>query len=250
MSVPVYVLNLRGQPLMPTTPRKARKLVQANQAKVIRRLPYPIQLCYATGETKQQIKLGIDSGYSVIGFSATTENREVIAGEVELRQDVSRNLTQRRQYRRTRRNRLWYRKPRFKNRVATKKPGWFPPSLRHKLASHKRLIADLQRMLPITTIRVEVATFDAHQLKKPEVSGIEYHQGELQGYEIREYLLAKWQRRCAYCGKTGVKLEIEHIVLKSRGGSNRVAHLTLACRRCNRKKGDQTATEFGFPEDC
>lgn len=248
MSVPVYVLNMRGQPLMPTTPRKARNLVKTNKAKVIRRIPFTIQLGYATGETKQQIKLGIDSGYSGVGFSATTKKREVIAGEVELRPDVSRNLTQRRQYRRTRRNRLWYRKPRFNNRVATKKKGWLPPSLRHKLASHKRLIADIQRLLPITTICVEVASFDAHKLKKPEISGVEYHQGELQGYEIREYLLEKWHRTCAYCGKTGIPLEIEHIVPKSRGGSNRVANLTLSCRRCNVKKGEQTATEFGSPD--
>ena len=248
MRVPVYVLNLRGQPLMPTTPCKARKLVKSNQAQVIRRLPFTIQLGYATGEAKPKIKLGIDAGYSVIGFSATTEKQEVIAGEVELRQDVSRNLTQRRQYRRTRRNRLWYRKPRFNNRVATQKPGWLPPSIQHKLDTPKRVITEFQNLLPLTSIHIEVAAFEAHQLKKPEISGVEYHQGELQGYEIREYLLEKWQRKCAYCGKTGIPLEIEPIVPKSRGGSNRVAHLTLACRRCNRKKGDQTATEFGFPE--
>ncbi len=181
MSVPVYVLNMRGQPLMPTTPGKARKLVKADKAKVIRRLPFTIQLQYATGETKQEIQLGIDAGYAVIGFSAKTKKQEVIAGELALRQDVSHNLTQRKQYRRTRRNRLWYRKPRFNNRVATKKKGWFPPSIQHKLTSHRQLIAELNTLLPITTVRVEVATFDAHKLKTPEISGVEYQQGELQG---------------------------------------------------------------------
>ncbi|MFQ5979605.1 MAG: RNA-guided endonuclease IscB [Candidatus Heimdallarchaeota archaeon] len=248
MSVPVYVLNMRGQPLMPTTPRKARKLVTTSKVTVIRRLPFTIQLHYATGEAKQKIELGIDAGYSKVGFSATTANQEVIGGELELRKDVSQNLTQRRQYRRTRRNRLWYRKPRFNNRVASKKQGWFPPSIRHKLISHKHLITEIQKLLPITTIRVEVATFDAHKLKKPEISGVEYQQGELQGYEIREYLLEKWQRQCVYCGKTGVKLEVEHIIPKSRGGTNRIDHLALACRKCNVKKGEKTATEFGFPK--
>jgi 5-methylcytosine-specific restriction endonuclease McrA len=248
MSVPVYVVNRRGHPLMPTTPHKARKLVKANKAKVIQRLPFTIQLQYATGETTQEIKLGIDAGYSKVGFSATTANQEVISGEIELRKDVSQNLTQRRQYRRTRRNRLWYRPPRFNNRVASKKQGWFPPSIQHKLDSHKQLITEITKILPITTIRVEIATFDAQKLKKPEIRGIEYQQGELQGYELREYLLEKWQRKCAYCGKTGVKLEVEHIIPKSRGGSNRVDNLTLSCRKCNVKKDNKTATEFGFPE--
>ncbi len=248
MSVPVYVLNMRGHPLMPTTPRKARKLVKTYKATVLRRLPFTFQLHYATGEVKQEIELGIDAGYSMIGFSAKTEKQELIAGEVELRKNVSQKLTQRRQYRRTRRNRLWYRPPRFNNRVAAKKRGWFPPSIRHKLNSHKQLIAELYKLLPITRLRVEVATFDAHKLKKPEISGVEYQQGELQGYEIREYLLEKWQRKCAYCGKTGVKLEVEHIIPKSRGGSNRVDNLALSCRKCNVKKGDKTATEFGFAE--
>ena len=93
-----------------------------------------------------------------------------------------------------------------------------------------------------------MATFDAHKLKNPEISGVEYQQGELQGYEIREYLLEKWHRKCAYCGKKDIPLEIEHIIPKSRGGSNRVDNLTLSCKKCNLKKGNKTATEFGFPK--
>jgi 5-methylcytosine-specific restriction endonuclease McrA len=65
-------------------------------------------------------------------------------------------------------------------------------------------------------------------MQDAEISGVSYQQGELAGYEVREYLLEKWQRRCAYCGKTDVPLEIEHIIPKSRGGSNRVSNLTLA----------------------
>ncbi len=85
-------------------------------------------------------------------------------------------------------------------------------------------------------------------MQNAEISGIEYQQGELFGYEVREYLLEKWGRKCAYCGKTDVPLEIEHIIPKSRGGSNRVSNLTLSCKLCNQKKGTMTAAEFGFPE--
>ncbi|MHA1911261.1 MAG: RNA-guided endonuclease IscB [Candidatus Kariarchaeaceae archaeon] len=247
MSVSVYVLNMRGEPLMPTTPRNARKLIEKKKAKVKQRLPFIIQLNYATGETKEPITVGLDSGYQFVGFSAITEKKELISGELELRKDVSKKLTERRQYRRTRRNRLWYRKSRFNNRVSTKKKGWFAPSIKHKLDSHKKLIEKIKQILPITKIIVEVATFDAHKMKKPEVSGIEYQQGELKGYEIREYLLEKWKRKCVYCKETSIKLEIEHIIPKSRGGTNRVYNLTISCRKCNVEKGDKTAKEYGFP---
>jgi 5-methylcytosine-specific restriction endonuclease McrA len=233
---------------MPTTPQKARKLIKNEKVKVIQRTPFVIQLKYATGETTEPITLGLDSGYQFVGFSAVTEKKELISGELGLRKDISKKLTQRSQYRRTKRTKLWYRKPRFNNRVSTKKKGWFAPSIKHKLDSHKRLIEKIKQILPITRVIIEVATFDAHKMKKPEVTGVEYRQGELQGYEVREYLLEKWKRKCAYCEKTGLKLEIEHIIPKSRGGSNRVDNLTISCRKCNVKKGNKTAEEFGHPK--
>ena len=91
---------------------------------------------------------------------------------------------------------------------------------------------------------MELARFDMQRIQNPEISGVEYQQGELMGYEVREYLLEKWDRTCAYCGKTDIPLEIEHIVPKSKGGSNRVSNLTLACTACNRKKGDKPLEQF------
>jgi len=244
----VYVQNMRGNPLMPTVPRKARKLLKQNKAKVVKRMPFTIQLQYATGETKQDIRLGIDSGYSMIGISAITKNQEVINGELELRKNVSEKLTERRMYRMNRRNRLLYRKPRFNNRISSKKKGWLAPSIQHKLDSHIRLVEKIKQILPINEIILEVASFDTQKMQKPEISGIEYQQGELHGYEIREYLLEKWKRKCVYCNRTDIPLEIEHIVPKSRGGSNKVSNLTISCKKCNVKKGNKTAKEFGFPD--
>jgi len=242
----VPVLNMRGEPLMPTTPRKARILLKQGKARVVSRTPFVIQLLYPTGENKQDITLGIDAGYSTIGYSAVTAKRELIAGELELRNDIKRLLEKRREYRRARRSRKWYRKPRFDNRK--RKDGWLPPSLEHKLESHIRLIERLKRILPITRVVVEVASFDTQKMQNPEISGVEYQRGELAGYEVREYLLAKWGHKCAYCGKTDVPLEIDHIIPKSRGGSNRVSNLTIACHECNQSKGNRTAEEFGYPE--
>ncbi len=245
LKVYAYVLNMRGQPLMPTTPRKARLLLKEVKAIVINRCPFIIQLQYATGETKQPIKLGVDIGYQKIGFSAKTEQLEVISGTLTLRKDVSKKIEERRMYRRTRRGRLWYRKPRFLNRK--KDEGWLAPSTQHRFDSHLRLVNTLESFLPISIKKVEVTNFDAQKMQNPEIKGVEYQQGELQGYKVREYLLDKWGRKCAYCGKTDVALQLEHIVPKSRGGTNSVSNLTLACKTCNVKKGDQTAEEFGHP---
>ncbi len=245
LRVPVYVLNMRGEPLMPTTPGKAKKLLKQGKAKVVKRTPFTIQLKYATGENKQPIRLGIDSGYSAVGFSAVSEEKELIAGEVVVRKDIPRKLTERRANRRNRRNKLWYRESRFQNR---KKNESLAPSMNHRMQTHIALIEKLKRILPITSIVVEVASFDTQKMVNPEIAGVEYQQGELQGYEIREYLLEKYQRKCAYCGKTDVPLEIEHIIPRSRDGNSRVSNLAISCHRCNQEKGNKTAEEFGHPE--
>jgi hypothetical protein len=245
LRIPVYVLNMRGRPLMPTTPRKARLLIRSGKAKVVRRQPFTIQLNYATGETKQPITLGIDPGHKTAGYSAITDKKELLSGEVTLRTDIPDKLKEKRQYRRGRRNKLWYREPRFDNRVRVE---LLHPSAKHKLESHLNLVNKIKELLPITTVVIEVTSFDTQKMVNPEISGIEYRQGELQGYEVREYLLEKFNRTCIYCGKTGVPLEIEHIVPKSRNGSDRVSNLTISCHKCNQKKGNRTAEEFGHPE--
>jgi 5-methylcytosine-specific restriction endonuclease McrA len=105
----------------------------------------------------------------------------------------------------------------------------------------------LARDCPLGAISQELLRFDTQLMQDAEIVGVEYQQGALAGYEVREYLLEKWRRRCAYCGATAVPLEVEHIVPRSRGGSNRVSNLTLACRPCNERKGRQTAAECGYP---
>jgi 5-methylcytosine-specific restriction endonuclease McrA len=238
---------MRMQPLMPTTPTKAKKLLRQGKAKVIQRAPFTIQLLYATGETKQPITLGIDPGYKTIGFSAVTAKTELIAGEAPLRTDIPKLLKEKAMYRRQKRSRHhWYRQARFNNRKRTEKQ--LPPSLQQKLDSHIRLAQKLQRILPITKVIVEVAAFDTQKMMNTEISGVEYQQGTLQGYEIREYLLEKWGRKCAYCKKQNIPLEIEHIIPKSRGGTDSVNNLTLACHDCNQQKNNLTAAEFGYLE--
>lgn len=243
----VIVLNMRGKPLMPTSPGKARILLKKGKAKVIKRDPFTIQLKYATGENRQPIKLKIDPGYKNVGFSATTEKRELISGEVILRTDIPERLLERKMYRKGRRNRnTRYREPRWKNRGIPK--GWLAPSIQHKLDTYSNLVNKFVNMLPITSIHIEISPFDTQKMMNSEISGIEYQQGTLQGYEVKEYLLEKFGRKCVYGGETNVPLETEHIIPISRGGTNRISNLTIACHECNQKKGNMTAAEFGFPD--
>ena len=45
---------MRGKPLMPCSPAKARHMLKADKAVVVRRTPFTIKLTIATGETKQE----------------------------------------------------------------------------------------------------------------------------------------------------------------------------------------------------
>ena len=245
-----YVLNQDGQPLMPTTRcGKVRRLLNSGQARVVRKRPFTIQLNYEPKtNVVQDLTLGVDAGSKTIGLSVTSESREYYASEVQLRDDISKLLDARRSVRRTRRNhKTRYRKPRFSNRTKSKPKGWLAPSIKHKVQTHIDVAKDIMSFLPIKQVIVETAQFDTQKLVNPEISGVEYQQGELMGYHIREYLLEKFKRQCVYCKKKDCKLEIEHIVPKSRGGSNRVNNLTIACHECNQRKDNMTAEEFGFP---
>ena len=198
----VPVLNIRGIPLMPTSCRKAKKFLKEGKAKVIKRIPFTIQLTIPTGETKQAITLGIDSGYQNIGFSAITEKQELISGVVTLDNGMTKRLEERKIYRRHRRNKLWYRKPRFLNRVSSKKEGWLPPSILRRFKTHVFLIEKIKKLLPISKIRIEVAKFDIQKIENPLISGKDYQQGTLYEYRNRiAYLIAREKGKCQYCNK-------------------------------------------------
>ena len=244
----VFVLAPDKKPLMPTTPRRARMWLKQKLARIVNRTPFTIQLCFEpSSRHTQHVKVGVDTGSKTVGVAAVTDSQVLYQAEISLRTGIKRSLDQRRQYRRNRRNRKTrYRPSRFNNRKRSR--DWLPPSLRSKAESTVRAIVQVAGILPVKHVRLEVASFDTQKMQAPEISGIEYQQGELKGYHVREYLLAKWRRKCAYCGRAGIPLEVEHIVPRIRGGTNRVSNLTLACKTCNQSKGKRTAEEFGYPE--
>ncbi|MDT3663423.1 MAG: RNA-guided endonuclease IscB, partial [Anaerobiospirillum sp.] len=233
----VNVLNMRGKPLMPCSPAKARKLLKAKKAFVKYKEPFTIQLKVASGENRQPITLGVDPGYTYVGLSASTEKAELYAAEIDLRPDVSKLLAQRRELRRTRRGRKTrYRPARFNNRIRSKHKGWLAPSVEHKISSTLSRIEAVTRILPITTIAVEKARFDIQRLQNPSISGKEYQEGALLDfYNVREYVLWRDQYTCQHChGKSKEpRLHVHHIESRLTGGNapNNLVTLCLTCHQ-------------------
>ena len=233
----VFVLNMRGQPLMPCSPPKARKLLRAGKAVPVRRTPFVIQLTVPTGETKQPITLGVDAGYKHVGLSATTAKEELLASEVELRQDVTGLLSNRLALRRARRNRKTrYRAPRFDNRVRSKHKGWLAPSVENRIQAHISRIEAVCRVLPITKIVIETASFDIQKIKNPEVEGTDYQQGEQLGFwNVREYVLFRYGHVCQACkGRSkDLILNVHHIESRKTGG-DAPGNLITLCEACHK----------------
>ena len=232
----VYVLNIEGKPLMPCKEAKARKLLKENKAKIYKKEPFTIQLLFICENQTQDITLGVDTGSKHIGLSATTKEKELYAADVELRNDIVDLLSTRRQNRRTRRNRLRYRKPRFNNRVHSKKNGWLAPSVEQKIQTHFKVVEDIHKLLPITKIVVETASFDIQKIKNPEIHNEEYQQGEQLGFwNVREYVLFRDNHTCQCCkGKSKDKiLNVHHIESRKTGG-NAPNNLITLCETCHK----------------
>lgn len=237
----VFVLSSDRQPLDPCHPARARRLLDRGKAAVFRYAPFTIILKerMAAESVTHAHRLKLDPGSRVTGIAVVREEtgRVAWAAEVTHRgQLVHAGLIERSSHRRSRRSRKTrYREKRFLNR--TRREGWLPPSLQSRVSNLDTWQQRLRRLIPITAISVEKVRFDTQLMQNAEISGVEYQQGTLAGYEAREYLLEKWHRACAYCGVTSVPMQVEHIQPKARGGSNRISNLALACKDCNDAKG-------------
>lgn len=245
MSNFVLVLDTNKKPLSPCHPSVARNLLKMERAAVFRRYPFTIILKKECSDIPTKtIKLKLEPGSKTTGIALVQNDRVIWGAELTHRgQQIKDDLLARRQIRRSRRNRKTrYRQARFLNR--TRLQGWLPPSLRHRVESTMTWIKRICKFVPITHISIELVRFDTQSINNPEISGKEYQQGELAGYEVREYLLQKWGRQCVYCNIKDVPLEVEHIVAKSRGGSDRVSNLTISCQKCNQLKSNQDIKDF------
>jgi 5-methylcytosine-specific restriction endonuclease McrA len=247
----VFVVSPQRIPLAPCTPARARWLLTQKKAAVLRRFPFTLVLVREpSGTAVPPLRLKIDPGSTTTGLAVVNDavGQVVWAGELTHRgHQVRKGLQKRRAYRRSRRQRhTRYRPARYDNR--RRRDGWLPPSLESRLTNVLTWVRRLCRWCPTSAISLELLKFDTQLLQDPEISEVAYQQGELAGYEVRQYLLEKFGHRCAYCGKAETPLEIEHLVPTSRGGSDRVSNLTIACHPCNQAKGNRTAEEFGHPQ--
>lgn len=247
---------------MPCHPARARELLSKERAVVARHTPFTIRLKDRLWEDSvvQGVTVRIDPGSKGTGFAVTTDIETVdtstgevttareglFAAELQHRgQTIRKSMEQRSNYRRRRRSaNLRCRAPRFRNR--TKPKDWLAPSLKHRVDTTMSTVSRLVKLFPVTAIEVERVSFDTHALSLGDktLDGVEYQQGTLHGYEVRQYLLEKWGRTCAYCGAERVPLQVEHIQPKARGGSDRISNLTLACGLCNQTKDARPIEEF------
>jgi hypothetical protein len=240
----VFLLNADKTCLDLVHPARARELQLLGKASMFRQFPYTLILHHQVLNTQtKEYSIKIDPGSKWSGFAIQCGDKILFRMELKHRASViSSDLQKRARFRKGRRGRnLRYRAKRFNRH---KPEGWLAPSLNHRLLTVETWIKKFMCYCPVTSIEVEQVRFDMQKIVNPEINGTEYQQGSLLGYEVREYLLEKWKRKCAYCQIKDVPLEIEHIQPKSKGGSDRVSNLTLACHECNQAKSSHDIKDF------
>lgn len=194
---------------MPCSEKRARLLLDRGRARVHRLVPFVIRLVDREVATcvLQPLRVKLDPGSKSTGVALVRESETVNAATGEIHravavltllelvhrgQQISEKLTARSAMRRRRRGKLRYRGPRFLNR--TRQAGWLPPSLQHRVDTPMTWVRRLQRWAPVTTISSELVRFDLQALQNPEISGVEYQQGELQGFEVKEGISHRYCR--------------------------------------------------------
>lgn len=221
---------------------KVRRLLLEGKAQVVKRCPFTVKLLYCAGSSVQPVSLGIDAGSKTIGVSATTASKELYAAEVALRTDITDLLSTRRELRRSRRNRKTrYRQSRFNNRVHAKHRGWLAPSIEAKIGTHIRVVSDAMKILPVSSIIVEVASFDMQMIKalengKKAPEGTDYQQGDQLGFwNVREYVLFRDGHVCRCCkGKSKDRILNVHHIESRKTGSDAPNNLVTLCETCHK----------------
>ena len=243
----VFVLDTNKQPLNPVHPGRARILLRQGKAAVYRRFPFCLILKTTVEEpVVHPLRLKLDPGSKATGIAILNDSTGEVVFAAELRhrgEQIKRAMDARRAVRRNRRQRKTrYRTPRFHNR--RRQTGFLAPSLESRVVNTVTWVRRLMRLCPITALSQELIKFDIQAMQRPGIEGIEYQQGDLAGYEVREFLLEKWGHRCAYCERRDLPLQVEHIRSRAKGGTNRLSNLTLACQACNIAKGTQDIDQF------
>jgi 5-methylcytosine-specific restriction endonuclease McrA len=247
----IPVVDRRSKPLQPTHPARIRIMRKQQRTRVVKAAPFVVRVVDRNIEDSvvPGVELGIDPGSKHTGISVFSSKNNVRKGLMLIQLNhrgwlISKNLKSRAGYRKRRRScNTRYRQPRFSNRTGKHRQK-LPPSLRHRVYGVQTWVTRLSKWFPVQKIHVEQVKFDMQKMQNPEISGVQYQHGELQGFEVREYLLTKYGRKCVYCDAENVPLNIDHLVARSKGGSNRVSNLVLSCVKCNIRKSNKSLEEF------
>jgi hypothetical protein len=249
----VYVLDINGCPLMPTSRfGKVRRLLRDNQAKVVRKEPFTIQLFYETEKIVDDLTLGVDTGSSMIGTAVVNSEEEVFyIAETKIRNDITKKIKRRSIARQLRRSRkLRYRKPRFDNRKNSKRKDRFSPTMVSKISSHIREIEFVKSILPIKQVVIESNTFDPHLLKmieegKPFNKSWGYQKGPNYGFEnAKAACLNRDNYTCQHCKTKKGTLHAHHIVYKRNDGADTLDNLITLCEKCHKDLHDGKLITF------
>ena len=218
---------------MPCSQRKARLLLKDGKAKIIGYKPFTIQLTTPTGETTQEVHIGVDTGAKHIGIAVTSDDKVLAKGEIELRDDIHKNMETRSELRRNRRTRnLRYRQARFLNR--SRKEGWLPPTVQSKLNATFSWIDRFCSLVPNPILHIEVGKFDIQKILNPNITNEEYQNGKCAGYyDVRYFVFARDNYTCQVCKKKNKILHTHHLFYKSKGGTDRADNLITVCTDCH-----------------
>lgn len=246
----VFVLSSLGEGLMPCHPARARELLNKGKAVVVKRYPFTIKLLNRDKGFTSQLELKIDPGSKVTGIALVLKCNKILKVIFGMNlhhrgHEISRLLDSRRMVRRSRRNRKTrYRKPRFLNRVKSKHKGWLSPSIMSRIDNTLQWVYRLMKSTQITSIAYERVRFDLNLPEFHVNRNLDYIPFSKTEYEVKEYLLLKYNYQCVYCGAKNVVFEKDHVIARSRGGSNRISNLVLACVKCNQAKSNKPIEDF------
>ena len=229
----VYVRNQDGQPVMPCTPAKARKLLRAGKARVVERCPFTIQLEWQCEGDVQEVTVGIDKGSHITGMCCVGNGTVLLAADIHHRRDVKAKMDDRRDRRKRRRARKWYRAPRWANRAASTRSGRLPPSVKTNMEEVIRVVARIP--LPISSMVIEDVQIDIARLNDPTLRGSRYQDPTRLDENLRLACLMRDGYTCQQCSQRNVRLQAHHIVFREHGGKDTLANLLTLCETCHRR---------------
>lgn len=238
-----FVVDLKGNKLMPTKEQKAWYLIRKGRATLLNKYPLVIQLkkeVKISAICKNEVRCGIDDGGLHVGIAlvqkCTFKNKVVFKGTIELRSDVKRLMETRKGYRKLRRSHKRYRPRRFNNRSSAKRKGRVAPSILQKRQAIVRVVDWLSKWSIINSYWLEDVSIDIRALTdgyKPYKW--KYCHSNRLDENIRKAVIMRDGSKCKECGKSKCKLEVHHIKPKRLNGSNTVSNLITLCEKCHQK---------------